>query len=240
MKRLFCFLTVCLLFSLLLCAQTPLQEAESFYRQGKFSAALSLYEQELKNHPNDPFVYYNIGNCYFKMGSKGLAAANYYRAFKLAPRDSDIRHNLSLALSAGGERLIPAGIPAVLHRAFFYFSYSELEGLAFVLWWLLCTLGGIWLVTRKFGRVFLVCLILSALCGGWLYLRYGLEKAPLAVVAAPVAEIRSGPGSNFPASASIAQGHLLTVQDEKDAWYEVVLKSQGLKGWIEKTAIERI
>ena len=57
-------------------AQTPLQNAEEFYRQGKFSAALGLYEYDLKTHPNDPYVYYNIGNCYFKMGSMGLAAAN--------------------------------------------------------------------------------------------------------------------------------------------------------------------
>ena len=100
-------------------AQNAMEQAEGAYRQGKFSAALGLYEEELKNRPNDPFVYYNIGNCYFKMGSKGLAAANYYRAFKLAPRDSDIRHNLSFALSSGGERFVPAGMPVVLHQAFF-------------------------------------------------------------------------------------------------------------------------
>ncbi|MBR4592611.1 MAG: SH3 domain-containing protein, partial [Elusimicrobiaceae bacterium] len=56
----------------------------------------------------------------------------------------------------------------------------------------------------------------------------------------PVAEIRSGPGTNFPASASAAQGHLVTISDGKDAWYEVVVASQGIKGWIEKNALEKI
>ena len=143
-------------------AQTPMQQAEELYRQGKFSAALSLYEAELKKVPNDPHVYYNIGNCYFKMGSKGLAAANYYRAFKLAPRDADIRHNLSLALAAGGERLVPAGMPAVLHEAFFYLSYPELKGLTFVLLWLFCVLASVWLIKRKFGRVLVACVVLLA------------------------------------------------------------------------------
>lgn len=241
MRKISLFLIACLLLvagSAL--AQNALPQAEEAYRQGKFSNALGMYEEELKNRPNDPYLYYNIGNCYFKMGSKGLAAANYYRAFKLAPRDADIRHNLSLALAAGGEKFIPAGMPAVLHQAFFSLSYNELKGLFFLLLWLCCTLGSIWLVKRKWGRVLVLCAITFILCGGWLWWRHALETEPLAVVAAPSAEIRSGPGTNFPASANAAQGHLLLVVDEKDSWYEVIVKSQSLKGWVEKSAIERI
>lgn len=220
--------------------QNTLQQAEGFYRQGKFSAALGLYESELKNAPNDPYVYYNIGNCYFKMGSKGLAAANYYRAFKLAPRDADIRHNLTLALAAGGERLVPAGMPEILHKAFFYLSYDEVKGLTFLLLWLFCALGSVWLLKRKFKRVFFASVVILIICSGWLYARYTLEQEHLAVVASAVAEIRSGPGTNFPASASVPQGHLLAVQDTKDDWYEVIVKSQGLKGWVEKSTVEQI
>ena len=221
-------------------AQTPLQNAEEFYRQGKFSAALGLYEYDLKTHPNDPYVYYNIGNCYFKMGSMGLAAANYYRAFKLAPRNTDIRSNLSLALSAGGESLVPAGVPPILHKAFFSLSYSELKGLTMALWWVFCLIACVWVLTRRGGKTALTVALLLAVTAGWFYLRQKAEAEPLAVVAAPVAEIRSGPGTNFPASASVAQGHLLTVQDEKDSWYEVIVKSQGIKGWVDKNAIEQI
>ncbi len=241
MKRIFAAIV---LWGLLLPAvwgqATPLQQAEELYRQGKFSAALSLYENELKNTPNDPYVYYNIGNCYFKMGSKGLAAANYYRAFRLAPRDADIRHNLTLALESGGERLVPAGIPTVLHQAFFYLSYTEIQGLLYILLWLFCTLASIWLVKRKLGRLVVTSAGLLLLCGGWFYLRHSLESEELAVVASPVAEIRSGPGTNFPASASVAQGHLIVVQDAKDDWYEVIVKSQGIKGWVAKDTVERI
>ena len=60
------------------------------------------------------------------------------------------------------------------------------------------------------------------------------------MVATPMAEVRSGPGTNFPPSATIAQGHLVIVEDEKDNWYEVVIKAQGLKGWVAKDAIENI
>ncbi len=239
MKRLFILVFALLGFTSVF-AQTPLQNAEEFYRQGKFSAALGLYEYDLKTHPNDPYVYYNIGNCYFKMGSMGLAAANYYRAFKLAPRNTDIRNNLALALSAGGESLVPSGVPPVLHKAFFSLSYSELKGLTMVLWWVFCLLACVRVLKRRGGRITATVAVLLLLSAGWFYMRHKAETEPLAVVAAPVAEIRSGPGTNFPASASVAQGHLLTVQDEKDSWYEVIVKSQGIKGWVDKNAIEQI
>ena len=240
-KIIFTFLfSIAGLFSGELFAQTPFQQAETFYRAGQYAQALSAYEQDLKNHPNDPYLYYNIGNCYFKMGSKGLAAASYYRAFKLYPQDEDIRHNLTLALASGGDSLVPRGMPPGLHKALFIASLSQLKGCLYVLGWGLCLIGGFWLLTRK-GKI--ITLVLGAcfvVVAGWYYLRHQWENEPLAVVTAPVVELRSGPGKNFPASAAIQQGHLVQLLDSKDAWQEVVVRSEGLKGWMEQTALERI
>ncbi len=221
-------------------AQEDLSQAEQAYRSGKYAQALGAYEQILKNHPKDPYLYYNIGNCYFKMGSKGLATAYYYRAFKLAPRDSNIRYNLALALNEAGNSLVPRGIPPVVHRAFFILSLEELKGLVCLTGWGLCLGVGWWLLTRKAGKLVWTVGILFVLCAGWFYARHSWETQPLAVVASPVAEIRSGPGLNFPPSASVPQGHLVEVLDRKDHWQEVIVRSQGIKGWVEQTALEHI
>ena len=143
--------------------------AEELFRAGKFANALSAYEEALKNRPNDPYIYYNIGNCYFKMGSVGLAVANYYRAFRLDPRDGDIRHNLDLALRAGGSRLVPSGVPQALHQAFFCFSLEELQGLSYALFWIFCIVLGTWLFLRKGKQAVLVCAVLWLLSAGWLF-----------------------------------------------------------------------
>lgn len=215
-------------------------QAEELYRQGKYAAALTDYETLLKTYPNDPHLYYNIGNCYFKMNSKGLAAANYYRAFKLAPSDKDIRHNLSLALSAAGEKWVPESVPEALHKAFFSLKLNELKGLVFLLFWISALSAVFWLVKRRFGGATLVCVALLAILAGWYAWRAKINAEPLAIVAMPVAELRSGPGDNFPASANISQGMLLSVQDAKDDWLEVVVKSQGLTGWMTANAVEKI
>lgn len=224
----------------LLHAEDLISKAETFYRSGQYAQALSLYEQDLKNHPNDPYLYYNIGNCYFKMGSKGLAAAAYYRAFKLRPQDSDIRHNLSLALASGGDSLVPNGMPVALHQALFCLPLSQLKGIVCLGVWIVGFFAGVWLLTRKGGKFTLVVGSLLLVCIGWFYIRQQWENQPLAVVAAPVVELRSGPGKNFPASAAVQQGHLVQILDAKDDWQEVVIRSEGLKGWMEQTALERI
>jgi len=242
MKRLLItlFLTVSCLLPVCLRAGDLKATAESFYRQGQYAQALSTYEQALKNAPNDPYLYYNIGNCYFKMGSKGLAVASYYRAFKLDPQNADIRHNLSLALANGGDSLVPTGMPEALHRALFILPLGELKGLVCLAGWILCLFAGIWLLSRKAGKFTLVLGIVFVVIAGWFYIRNSWENEPLAVVASPVVELRSGPGKNFPASAAVQQGHLVRVLDSKDNWQEVVVRSEGLKGWIEQTALERI
>ena len=231
-----------LLLSVLCCPLwgTGMQQAEQAYREGHFATALGAYENLLNDYPNDPFLYYNIGNCYFKMGSKGLAVANYYRAFRLAPRDKDIRHNLSLALADGAERLVPQGIPEILHIAFFWFTETELRGLLYIAWWSFCVAVGLWCFKHKYGKFVLAIGILLCAIAGWYTLRYQIARIPLAVVASPVAELRSGPGNNFPASANISQGHLLVLQDRRDDWQEVIVKSQGIEGWINATDIEKI
>jgi hypothetical protein len=239
MKTVFAFLTAALVFALPLAAE-ELTPAAKLYHEGRFAEALSAYENELKKYPNDPFVYYNIGNCYFEMGSAGLAAANYYRAFQLRPRDKEIRQNLSMALAAGGEKLYSEDIPPALHKMFFYLSYTELKGLTQALFWIWGLVCAYWILKRKGARAVVLLGLVLCVAGGWFYARHTIETETLAVVAAPVAELRSGPGKNFPASANIAQGHLVTVEDKKDNWYKVVVKSQSISGWMETSSLEKI
>ena len=148
------------------------QQAEDLYRQGRFASALGVYEKLVSTYPNDPNLYYNIGNCYFKMGSKGLATANYYRAFQLAPRDTEIRHNLALSLQNSGERLVPAGMPEVLHKLFFSLTGTELTGLLFLMGWVTCLLGGFWILKRRWGKTLFALLVIILAIGSVPFRRF--------------------------------------------------------------------
>lgn len=71
--------------------------ANQLVEAGHFSEAVQLYGQLAQQNPQDAALLYNLGNVYFLQGDAGRALAAYEQAAALAPRDADIRANLTLA-----------------------------------------------------------------------------------------------------------------------------------------------
>src|SRR5689334_10723423 len=73
------------------------EAANRMYEEGKFTNAVSAYDQLLQGGNASAAVYFNRGNAEFKLGRLGKAIASYRQAQLLAPRDADLRANLQLA-----------------------------------------------------------------------------------------------------------------------------------------------
>ena len=77
-------------------------KANRFYFNGEFEAAVKAYESILKNYKSKFLfcsescgeLFYNTGNCYFRLGKKGKAVLNYERARLFMPRDDDLKYNI--------------------------------------------------------------------------------------------------------------------------------------------------
>ena len=74
-----------------------LDNATSAYAKGDFQKAANLYSDILKMGYDAPEIYYNLGNCYFKLDQIGMSILNYERAKKISARDEDLNFNLKLA-----------------------------------------------------------------------------------------------------------------------------------------------
>jgi tetratricopeptide (TPR) repeat protein len=108
MKRF--FILVAILFANLhLPAQNLLQQADSAYAKSNFPEALNLYEHALKEQGESAAIYYNIGNCYYKLNKIGSSILNYERARLLDPGDNDIRFNLEIARLKTVDKIEPVG-----------------------------------------------------------------------------------------------------------------------------------
>lgn len=86
-------------------AQTK-AEADSAYAAGKYEEAAGIYTALLEGgvHPD---IYYNLGNCRYKMDDIAGAILNYERALLLAPGNADIRFNLELARTKTIDKIVP-------------------------------------------------------------------------------------------------------------------------------------
>lgn len=235
------YLILTLLFFIPLSLSASIEQADKHYREGRFVHALEEYEGALKNYPQNPYLYYNIGNCYFKLDMTGRAIAFYRRAFELNPGDPSIRHNLNLALNKTGQSLIDEGMPEGMHRAFYFLPLAQLRGLVFISFWVLCLYGAFVLWKKPGNFLLIVFSIIFAIFGSWYFIRNGIENEDYAVITVPMAELHSGPGLNFEASAAIPEGFSVIINDVKDDWYLVLSNSNNeVEGWIQKDSLARL
>ena len=82
------------------------KKAETLYENGQYQEALDAYFK-VTQKGQSANLYYNIGNCYFRMDSIPQALLWYERAYLLDPSDADIRYNLNYARSKTIDKIVP-------------------------------------------------------------------------------------------------------------------------------------
>lgn len=82
--------------SFLLLISQPSISAKEYYKKGQYSKALDEYVKYLDKGVTNPSLYFNIGNCYYRMGEFGESLLYYRRAWFLEPGNDNINHNISL------------------------------------------------------------------------------------------------------------------------------------------------
>jgi len=91
-------LLVILLYVLILPTNASIADsAIAMYKQSDYNKALQLYQPLIDTGVLDANVYYNAGNCYFKMKNISQAIYHYELAKLLDPSNADIQFNLGVA-----------------------------------------------------------------------------------------------------------------------------------------------
>ncbi len=248
MKRLFLFLILALPSAAAAYDRGELAEFNDQYRSGQYEEALEGYKLIMAKEPLNQWAWYNAGNTLFRLNRPGPAVYHFSRAFLLDPRSQDIRANLDFALRQTGQTLAPEGVPAALHYVYYMASEQELKALAILLFWLACLAGAAAFLLDggrggvSAGRVSLAAACLLVFTGAWLGARQSSSFNTAGVVTkAGGTRMLSGPGENFKTYASAPEGRLVRILDTGDeAYYEIGLQKEGIKGWALKTDIEKL
>ena len=73
------------------------QAANARYNDSDYIGAIQLYEELVSENWQSGYLYYNLGNSYFRAGMVGKSIWAYNKALKLSPRFDDIKYNLEIA-----------------------------------------------------------------------------------------------------------------------------------------------
>lgn len=222
-------------------------EANAFYRAGKYAEAVEQYEAVLRQGVRNGHVYYNLGNAYFKAGQIGRAILAYERALRLMPGDEDVAANLRFVNAMKVDRE-PEGkenvVVRFLRRIYRALSANGLAVFCSICLFCLAGAGAGWLFSPRRRMLWVSLLVLlgvgffgaGALMTFKVHDREGVERA---VILSEEVVGRSGPGKDYLQVFTLHEGTRVTIEREEGGWLLVRL-SNGIGGWVPVEGMEQI
>lgn len=238
--------TLCLLLSTSIAlsqsgAKHFFDQGNQAYRDGDYQNALEWYGKIVAAGYESSQVYYNMGNCYYKLAQTGLAILYYEKALKLNPHDREIKFNLEVANLKVIDRLESP-------PQFFLFEWWESVKTYFTIgqwtrltatFYVVTFLAGIFFILLRFHRlrriilsILIVFAILMVLASYLLFLNVREETGNTrAIVLLPSVNVLSAPNENSTDVFVLHEGVKVQLSEQRGEWVEITLPD-GKSGWI--------
>ena len=184
-------------------------------------------------------LYYNVGNCHFRMGDVGRAILNYRRALDLTPNDPNLRRNLAYARARRIDRIPEPERTRLLKTVLFWHYDPALRTRWLVFLWaylIVWTAAAVRIVRPVPGirAVLAIAVAACALFGGsvaWELVARQRER-PGVVLAGEVVARKGDSTSYEPAFAEpLHAGTEFVVAEDRGDWLEVSL-ADGRRCWL--------
>lgn len=230
-------------------SQNRLEQANSAYSSGNFETALELYQQEVAEKGESATIYYNMGNCYYRLNQIASCILFYERSLLLNPGNSDARFNLEIAKLKTVDRIEP--VDEFFLTTWFRSirnSMSTNEWSYFSIVCFILVIVGAFLfffsrkiVLKKIGFFSGLALIIFVIFGNiFAYqLKKELTNRDTAVIFSPTTTIKSSPDNSGTDLFNLHEGTKVTVKRKLGDWSEIET-ADGNVGWIRSKEIEII
>lgn len=249
MKQIFTYLFILLSISCVAQGSAMFQVANEEYNKGDFKAALESYKAVLSKGELSPQVYYNMGNCYYRLDRNTEAIYYYERALKLDPSDEDVEHNLQLAYSRTIDKIEP--LPEwELVRSYKNMALSNSADFWAIVFLIAFALGFVLFILYIYAhaismkRIFFFSGFAGIIISGFFLVlalshQSILSNADNAIVFAPSVTAKSAPTGQSKNLFVLHEGAKVGVDNKKNEWVEIRLPN-GNKGWVPINSIKEI
>ena len=213
----------------------------------KYDYALDAYLAILEKVEN-PDLYFNIGNTYYRQGNLGQAIWAYEKGIQLSPLHKDLKYNLDFVNARVKDRIeVPKGILFIE----MYRTIKRNVKLNDLLLW-----GGIMILLASFATFFKVFNILDNIFAyrmtvilfifSLLLHMIALDKyweisdKNEGIIISSIVNVRSAPiDRDEKIIFRIHEGLKVDIVQSQPGWFEIILLD-GKKGWIEHQSLLRL
>ena len=246
MKNIFYILLLIFQISL---AQNAFDQGNKFYEKENYQAAIKSYQSVGNKGKQSAELYFNLGNCYYKIQKVAPAIYNYEKALLLSPNDTEIKTNLEFArkMAIDDIKVIPkVGFSKLIQdfTAKYYYDTWAWIAVAFAFLFLLFFVGYYFSNLTVLKRVFffgmffwLLGIGLSTTSG--FYEKGRVDNERPAIVFAETASVKSEPKISATDAFVLHEGTKVYILESIANWKKVELTDETT-GWIEESAIKEI
>lgn len=239
-----------LLLSQLFFAQSSFEKGNALYQKGQYEQAVQEYENVIKTEKKQSAeLYFNLGNCYYKLNKVAPAIYNYEKALVLQPNDIETLNNIKFAkkLTIDEIKEVPKVGFAKLIRNFtgiYHYNTWAWISISISVLFLLFFIGYYFSQRTRVKRVFFIGMflillaLLVSLTSGFLEKSHYDNERP-AIVFAEIAEVRSEPQKAGPTILTLHEGAKVYVKQSLKNWKKIEL-TDGTEGWIESSAVKEV
>jgi len=232
----------------------------SHYAEDDFAGARDRFLAAAQTRCQSPDLFYNLGNCYFRLGDFGHAILYYEKARRLAPRDASIAHNLSLARSRIVDKIEPEhhNILAQLFLDIYsLFNVNEWTIISLSVYVVFMALLTVFVVLKgkskemeartgrekarrsilRIAAIFFILLLFSGT--NTVIKARAFNNHNYGIVVSDLVKARSGPRDEFAKVFELHSGAKVRLRNKMDDWYQISIQS-GLTGWVPQKSVETI
>lgn len=223
--------------------ETLFDKATEHYNKGEYTKAIENYEEILENGQHSAELYFNLGNCHYKLNAIGPSIFYYEKALLLKPNDAEILNNLGYAQNMrldAVEEMPKTDIAQLYNNLVNVFSFDQWSYLAIslIILFVLAYLAYFFLRFASQKRIaFIVsifALALGVLSVLMAYLQYqDFKNDNPAIIFSKEVKITSEPNTNSEAVFTLHEGTKVNVLDQLNDWRKIRI-ADGQTGWLPK------
>lgn len=215
-------------------------EANRRFSSGDYTTSLSLYNSLISKGYKNGTIYYNIGNCNYRLNKIGAAILNYRRALIYTPRDSDLKANLEEARGMTRDYVEELQTESLAKKLLFFHNIVNKRESFFILLIVNFLFFGV-LSIRLFRNIellnyILIFLFLLLTTFGYSFSIKQFARGSFGVVLSDIIEVKSGLSSDSTTLFALHEGCEFKIIEFDDGWLKIVLADKK-RGWVKRDGI---
>lgn len=225
------------------------KKGNKLYTEQDYDAAIEAYEAVVESGMESSDLYFNLGNCYYKLNKIAPSIYNYEKALKIDPNNEDAQNNLSYAKRMSIdviEELPKTFLQRFSENVIMKLTYDQwavigvvaasLVALFFLLYFFSTT-------TRKKFVFFNLSLLMALVLIVTTIFAFSnfdtVKKNRQAIIFAAKSEVKNAPMVSSELVFELHEGTKVVILDNLDNWVKIKL-ADGKIGWISQTDLKEI